>query len=180
MAQASPAWLRIVFGDLQSDFHSLRLNGHALIRGKYPKGLMAYLPQNDLIPSYISIKQALKLFDVDIRSFVDQFPDADRFIDFKPHELSGGYRRIFEVLLILKSRAKFCFLDEPFSGLMPLHVEKIIEIMMQEKNNKGVIVTDHLYKHVAAISDSLYVLANGQTYPVKEHAQLVKYGYLID
>lgn len=36
-----------------------------------------------------------------------------------------------------KSSSWFSLLDEPFSGLMPLHIERLKEIMLEEKMNKG-------------------------------------------
>lgn len=69
-------------------------------------------------------------------------------------------------------------LDEPFSGLTPLYIDKIKAILQEAKNKKGIIVTDHMHRHVVEIADSLYVLANGQTYLVKDPDQLITLGYV--
>jgi len=78
------------------------------------------------------------------------------------------------------SEKQFCFLDEPFSGIAPLHIEKIKELINVEKAHKGILVSDHMYKHVLEIADRSYALANGQTYPIKSKDELVKYGYLLE
>lgn len=108
----------------------------------------------------------------------EHFPEAEDLIDLHPGQLSGGYLRIFEILLILKSRAVFCLLDEPFTGLTPVYVDKIKAVVRQAKANKGIIITHHLHRHVLEMSDRLYLLANGQTYRVKDSGQLISLGYV--
>ena len=61
---------------------------------------------------------------------------------------------------------------------MPLHIESLSALLLEVKKEKGIIITDHLHRHVTSISDRMYVLANGKTYPVKSHDELVRHGYL--
>ena len=69
-------------------------------------------------------------------------------------------------------------LDEPFSQIMPLHVSKIKSLISDEKNSKGILITDHLYQHIIDLSDSLYVVDNETIYLTREVSDLVKYGYI--
>ncbi|MEO7989640.1 MAG: ATP-binding cassette domain-containing protein [Chryseolinea sp.] len=168
--------LKIVFGSLAAQSKSVRINGESLFV-PFSKNI-SYLPQDNLIPSYITIRNALKLFNVDKQLIVDVFPEAKDHIDLKPSQISGGMLRIIEVLLILNSPSMFSLLDEPFSGIMPVHVDTLKEYMTTKKKEKGIIITDHLYRHVLEISDTLYVLANGKTYIVKNESQLISLGYV--
>ncbi len=68
-------------------------------------------------------------------------------------------------------------LDEPFSHLMPLQIEKIIEILQHEKQTKGFLITDHLYRHVTDICDSLYLLTEGKIHLTKDITDIEKLGY---
>lgn len=170
--------LRVVFGNLRSLHKSIRINGESL-QGDYMKNrLIAYLPQGHLIPPSVSVGSALKLFGIPEQEIVPHFPEIKDFLSFKPGQLSVGYLRIIETLLILKSNAKFCLLDEPFSGLMPLHIEKMKDLIGIEKKNKGIIITDHVYREVLSISDRLYILSNGKTYVVKAAEELITHGYV--
>ena len=92
--------------------------------------------------------------------------------------LSGGERRILECFVILRSRSLFAVLDEPFSQVAPLHVVTLKALIRAEKRNKGILLTDHMYRHVTDVADRLYVLANGQTYLTQGDEDLVRYGYL--
>jgi len=69
-------------------------------------------------------------------------------------------------------------LDEPFSHIMPLHVEVLKNIMLEEKKNKGVIITDHMHHYITDISDHLYVITNGKTYLTKGIEDLKTLGYI--
>ena len=69
-------------------------------------------------------------------------------------------------------------LDEPFSQVMPIHLNTIKDLIVREAQNKGIIVTDHLYKHIVDICDSLYVINNGETYLTKELTDLEKHEYV--
>ena len=69
-------------------------------------------------------------------------------------------------------------LDEPFSHVMPVHVEAIKRLIVREKSNKGILITDHLYEHIMDICDELYVLSNAKTYLTKSSDDLETLGYL--
>ena len=69
-------------------------------------------------------------------------------------------------------------LDEPFSQVAPLHVSTLKALIRQEKSSKGILVTDHMHRHVTDIADRLYVMANGRTYLTQGEEDLIKYGYL--
>ena len=69
-------------------------------------------------------------------------------------------------------------IDEPFSGLMPLHIESIKDLIVQAKSTKGIILSDHLYRHTMEMADDIYLLANAKTYLIKDREELVFRGYL--
>ncbi|MFX5587099.1 hypothetical protein ABTE16_20360, partial [Acinetobacter baumannii] len=79
------------------------------------------------------------------------------FHDIKAREtsligsLSGGERRLIEVYTIAKSTTRFILLDEPFTQLSPLQIEKVKILLHEEKENKGILVTDHMYQHILDI-----------------------------
>jgi ABC-type lipopolysaccharide export system ATPase subunit len=139
---------------------------------------LAILPQDHLIPPYIKISEAIKNFNISTEEIIELMPVVKDWLNLKPDECSGGSLRLVETMIILLSDKPFCFLDEPFSGLMPLHIELVKKIILAEKKRKGIIISDHLYLHVKSITDKIYVLSNCQTYLMKNEEHLVKYGYL--
>jgi ABC-type lipopolysaccharide export system ATPase subunit len=51
------------------------------------------------------------------------------------------------------------------------------ELLLEEKENKGILITDHMYRNVTDISDSLYILTNGKTYLTKNLDDIETLGY---
>jgi len=106
------------------------------------------------------------------------------FPEFRPSytsrikDLSGGERRLINIYIISRSPSQFVLLDEPFSHLSPLQIEKVKALLTEEKQNKGILITDHLYQDILDISDRLYVLLDGRTRPAKGTEDLETFGYI--
>lgn len=171
--------LKIVFGSLRTDIKSIRVDGEYLMVPAFASRTVAYMPQQSFIPSYLTLRQVLKLYKINVEQ-LKEFPQLVDALDSRKNMLSGGTVRLFENLLILFSPSPFCFLDEPFSGLSPVMIEQLIPILNEQKKKKGILITDHLYRHVTRIADDLFVLANAGTYMVKGEEDLIRRGYLPD
>ena len=124
------------------------------------------------------MQQALAFYGINKHEITSIFPEFKLLLKHKPVEISGGQLRLFEVMLILKSKHLFCLLDEPFSGIMPVHVELLNKVLIETKKVKGIILTDHLYQNTMQVADHLYLLANGKTYLIKDREELIFRGYL--
>jgi ABC-type multidrug transport system ATPase subunit len=170
--------MKVVIGAMEAESKSVRLNNIPLLNGNQHGSIISYLPQSDLLPPFLSFRKALALNDIDYIKIIQEFPEIEILLNRKSSEVSGGERRLLEVLLILFSNHPFCILDEPFSGLMPIQIEKLKEAIINQKKNKGIMITDHLHRHVREVADDLYILTNGKTYKISHEDQLLQYGYL--
>lgn len=170
--------MKKIYGELETNNKSVRIDGEAIFNGYKNPEIFRYLPQFNFVPKSFTIKRIFNDFNLDFSKFFDLFPDFKKYYNSKLKNLSGGEHRIIEVYIILASNTKFCMLDEPFSQIMPVHVDILKTIINKEKKNKGVIITDHLYEHVIDICDDLYVISNGKTYLIKNINDLVTLGYL--
>lgn len=170
--------MRILYGDLNPTNKSVRLNRKILFNTyKFPK-IIRYLPQSNFIPKTLTTKRVFKDFNIDFDEFINEFSEFEKFYKAKLKDLSGGELRIIEIYSILKSKSKFVMLDEPFSKVMPVHVDSIKKIIQKEKQNKGIIVTDHLYQHIIDISDNLYVLNDEKIHLTTSIQDLESLGYV--
>jgi lipopolysaccharide export system ATP-binding protein len=81
----------------------------------------------------------------------------------KAYVLSGGERRRTEVARALAGNPDFLLLDEPFTGIDPITIESLKDIIshLREKG-LGVLVTDHNVRETLDICDRAYVLLDGQ------------------
>ncbi len=170
--------MKILFGELIPNDRSIRLNRVSLYDARRNPQDMRYLPQRRYIPGFLTVKRVFEDFNLSFPEFILEFPEFDKFFHSRLKKLSGGERRIVEIYVLLVSKTKFCLLDEPFSQLMPLHVETIRKIILREKQNKGIIVTDHLYKDIIEICDNLYLISQGKTYLTKSVKDLETLGYI--
>jgi len=170
--------MRIIYGELEINNKSIRLNGKALREGIRNPELIRYLPQFNFIPKNRRTKSVFKDFNNNFSKFLGYFPEFKKYYHVPIGKLSGGEIRIIEIYNIIKAKSMFCMLDEPFSQVMPVHVETLKEILSQEKKNKGMLITDHLYEHVFNMSDHLYLLHMGKTYPVNNRNDLKELGYI--
>ena len=169
--------MKILFGELIPRDKSIRINSKALVTSNRSPKDLRYLPQERFVPNSLTIKRIFNDFKLDFADLICNFPELEKFYKSKLINLSGGERRIIEIYTILVSETKFCMLDEPFSHVMPIHVDSIKKLILREKENKGIIVTDHLYKHIIDICDNLYVINNGKTYLTKSIDDLETLGY---
>lgn len=83
--------------------------------------------------------------------------------DHRGYMLSGGERRRTEIARALAVSPKFMLLDEPFTGVDPIAINDIQDIVADlKKKGIGVIITDHNVRETLAITDRAYILSEGQ------------------
>ncbi|MEL6956475.1 MAG: ATP-binding cassette domain-containing protein, partial [Pseudomonadota bacterium] len=76
--------------------------------------------------------------------------------------LSGGERRRVEIARALASRPSFMLLDEPFTGIDPLAISDISDLVRYlKKRGLGVLITDHQVRETLEIVDRAYVMYDG-------------------
>lgn len=81
----------------------------------------------------------------------------------RAYTLSGGERRKLEIARALVRRPAILMLDEPFSGVDPLAVNDIQEIVKGLRSRGlGIIVTDHNVRETLAIVDRAYLVYEGR------------------
>lgn len=170
--------LRIIFGDLNSKYKNIRINNTYQKKDLYKTNSVVYLPQHQLLPKAMKLFKIFKLFGVEWSVFVMEFESFTIYKDFKTNELSSRELRVVETYLILNSGKNIILLDEPFSFIAPLYIEKFKLIIEQRKKHAAIVITDHFYRDILEVSDSVYFLKNGYSKIIKSKADLEREGYL--
>ena len=82
----------------------------------------------------------------------------------KAMTLSGGERRRLEITRAMVTNPTFIMLDEPFSGVDPLAVKSVQEIILRLKDerNLGILITDHNVRDTLNVVDRAYIMAEGK------------------
>ena len=82
---------------------------------------------------------------------------------YKGYMLSGGERRRVEIARTLSNSPSFMLLDEPFTGVDPIAVYDIQEIIAYLKEKGlGILITDHNVRETLKITDRAYIMHNGK------------------
>jgi len=81
----------------------------------------------------------------------------------KAYTLSGGEKRRLEITRALVTNPTFIMLDEPFSGIDPLAVHHVQEIILQlRQRGIGILITDHNVRETLSIVDRAYLIFEGE------------------
>ncbi len=77
--------------------------------------------------------------------------------------VSGGERRRTELARALAANPRFLLLDEPFTGVDPIAVAEIQEILAGFRDRQmGILITDHNVRETLAIIDRAYIMRDGE------------------
>lgn len=81
----------------------------------------------------------------------------------KAYTLSGGERRRLEIARAMVTSPDFVLLDEPFTGIDPLAVLDLQDILMKLKEkNVGILLTDHNVRETLGITDRAGIIDKGK------------------
>ncbi|MDR1884863.1 MAG: LPS export ABC transporter ATP-binding protein [Synergistaceae bacterium] len=157
---------------------------------------IGYLPQEASVFRRLTVLDNLRLV-LAHRGLGERETDAmcDRLVDelglghiaTEPgYALSGGERRRVEIARCLASDPSFILLDEPFSGIDPVAVSDIQEIISGLRSKGyGILLTDHNVRETLSITDRTYIMHQGSIVvegppsEVASHPLAIKY-YLGD
>lgn len=133
---------------------------------------LGYLPQEPSVFKKLSVYDNVKIIaenlniskremDLSIHQILEEFRIL-QLANQKAYTLSGGERRRLEIARTLITKPKFLLLDEPFSGVDPISVTEIQNIISELKTkNIGVVITDHNVRETLSIVDRAYLVYDG-------------------
>ena len=135
------------------------------------KGLV-YLPQESSVFRKLTVEQNIRSIaetlglnkkqeDEVVEKRLDELR-LTKLAKQKAYTLSGGERRRLEITRALVLEPKFLMLDEPFSGVDPISVSEVMEIIRQLRDaGIGIFLTDHNDRETLRIVDRAYLLYEG-------------------
>ncbi len=134
---------------------------------------MGYLPQESSVfrkltveENLLAILETLDLSQEERRARLKELLaelDLTRLARHRAHTLSGGERRRLEITRALVTNPRYLLLDEPFTGVDPIAIGDIQEIVGRLKERGiGVLITDHNVRETLAITDRAYILHDGK------------------
>ncbi len=176
--------IRIGAGLISQTSGTISIDGqlfrHKRMRQRYKK--ISYLSENTFLPDDIEASRLINTLPVTGSDLlIKEFPA--NLINQKVGTLSSGERRYLELLLIISLDRPFILLDDPFTGIEPITTEKMIDLILEQRQKgKGVLLTDHYYRYSVQIADTAYFFKNGECDMIDSSAglenELQNSGYL--
>jgi lipopolysaccharide export system ATP-binding protein len=168
---------RMTCGMIEPDGGQVTLGGvdvtHWPMYRRARDGGMGYLAQESSVFRKLSVEKNLlgvmEMLGFDRRrrtrrcdELLEQF-DIARLRKSMAHSLSGGERRRLEIARSLVSEPKIILLDEPFTGIDPVTISSIQEIIRAlRKQGIAILITDHQVRETLKITDRSYVVDAGK------------------
>jgi lipopolysaccharide export system ATP-binding protein len=136
---------------------------------------ISYLPQEPSIFRKLSVEEnILAVLEAQAISWEMRRARAEKLIDqlnlghirkTRGYALSGGERRRVEIARCLCIQPSFILLDEPFSGIDPIAVLDLQEIIFDLKaSGIGVLITDHNVRETLSVTDRAYIINEGKIF----------------
>jgi len=134
---------------------------------------LGYLPQESSVFRKLTVEEnllaILETLDLSAAERRERARDLLAELDLTPlapypaYTLSGGERRRLEITRALVTSPQYLLLDEPFTGIDPIAIGDIQEIIGRLRDKGiGILITDHNVRETLAITDRAYLLYDGK------------------
>jgi phospholipid/cholesterol/gamma-HCH transport system ATP-binding protein len=115
----------------------------------------------------LPLKEHTKLSKQRIREIVTDklaLVGLDRFLDYYPHQLSGGMRKRAGLARAMVMDPAILFCDEPTSGLDPVTAAELDQLLleMHHRFGMGMAVVSHDLANMRTLADFVMVLGGGR------------------
>lgn len=148
------------------------------------KGI-AYLPQKTSVFQKLTVKENLLAILETLDLSWGEREERARYLlselgiahlsGKKAYLLSGGECRRVEIARALVTSPRFILFDEPFSGIDPITVFDLQEIICNLKNKGiGILITDHNVRETLHITDFSYLISQGRVLISGKKDELIK------
>ncbi|MEW4923897.1 ABC transporter ATP-binding protein [Algibacter sp. 2305UL17-15] len=129
-----------------------------------------YLPQIANFPSNLKVKELIRMIK-DLRQNTDEDErliklfKLEPFLDKKLGTLSGGTKQKVNIVLTFMFDSPLIILDEPTTGLDPISLIRLKDLIQKEKaKGKTILITSHIMSFVEEVSDEIVFLLEGKIY----------------
>src|ERR1700679_1704713 len=169
----------MIVGLVRPDTGRVLANGHDISR--LPMYLRArsygisYLPQEPSVFRKLTVQDnILAVLEAQQLSWESRRTRTERLIEqlnlghvrkTRGYALSGGERRRVEIARCLAIEPAFILLDEPLSGIDPIAVLELQQIIFDLKaSGIGVLITDHNVRETLSVTDRAYIINEGRIF----------------
>jgi len=164
--------IRMILGLLAPSQGQIRWNGEKL--GYAISDQIGYLPEERGLYPKLKVSEQLtylgmlrgmerRVIEAEIPKWLNRFRITD-YANKKVEELSKGNQQKIQFIASVIHKPKLLFLDEPFSGLDPINVE-LLKDVVKEIAQKGttIVFSSHLMQHVEELCSDICIMHKGSS-----------------
>lgn len=163
--------IKSILGMVIPNKGSININKESISKNWQYRQNIDYLPQIANFPTNLTVEELFKMIkdlrgknDVDITPYVERFK-LQEYLNKKLGNLSGGTKQKVNLVLTFVFDSPIIILDEPTTGLDPIAMIILKEIIQEEKQKgKIILMTSHIMSFVEEISDEIVFLLEGKVY----------------
>lgn len=145
-------------------------NGENVLKKWEYRKHINYLPQIANFPANLTVIELIEMVK-NLRSSSTNESELVELFGLKPFlkqklgNLSGGTKQKVNIVLTFMFDNDLIILDEPTTGLDPIALIYLKELIEKEKNKgKTILITSHIMSFVEEISDEIVFLLDGKIY----------------
>ncbi len=163
--------IKSILGMVIPQSGTINLNGKTIKKDYSYRNKIDYLPQIANFPNNLSVKELIKMIK-DLRAnntskdeeLIKLFK-LEPFLDKKLGTLSGGTKQKVNLVLTFMFDSPLVILDEPTTGLDPISLIRLKDIIKMEKEKgKTILITSHIMSFVEEVADEIVFLLEGVIY----------------
>ncbi|MBY0121086.1 ABC transporter ATP-binding protein [Bacillus sp. S/N-304-OC-R1] len=134
------------------------------------KGI-GYVPEDQGIFAGLTVEENMKVAMKDERDETKErldwilalFPDLKTFWKKQGGLLSGGQKQMLSIARAYINDNDLLLIDEPSKGLAPIVVEKVMETIVQMKDQTTIVLVEQNFMMASTIGDQFYIIDDGRT-----------------
>jgi len=162
--------IKSILGMVIPDDGDIRINKVLVKKKSKYRDQIDYLPQIANFPANLKVEELIAMIK-DLRNR----PGEDKkliglfklepFLSKKLSTLSGGTKQKVNIVLTLMFDSPIIILDEPTTGLDPIALIHLKELIKEEKaKGKTILITSHIMSFVEEMADEIVFLLEGKVY----------------
>lgn len=162
--------IKSILGMVIPDQGDIMIAGSSVLKQSDYRNNINYLPQIANFPANLSVRELIKM----VKNLRPKAANDQRliahfglkpFLDKKLGNLSGGTKQKVNIVLTFMFESDLIILDEPTTGLDPISLIHLKQLIHEEKEKgKTILITTHIMSFVEEIADEIVFLLDGEIY----------------
>ena len=148
----------------------ISIDGNSVLKKWNYRNELNYLPQIANFPANLSVIELIKMVKnlrpktPNEKELIDLF-GLNNFLNKKLGNLSGGTKQKVNLVLTFMFDSDLIILDEPTTGLDPIALIHLKDLIKKEKElGKTILITTHIMSVVEELADEIVFLLDGKIY----------------